>query len=33
MGQIARKIKFWGQLEVKLTKFAVKNYSTKGAKL
>jgi hypothetical protein len=32
-GQIARKLKFWGQLRVKLIKFKIKDQSAKGAKL
>jgi hypothetical protein len=32
-GQIARKLKFWGQLGVKLTKFTAKDQSAKGAKI
>ena len=32
-GQIARKLKFWGQLEVKLTKSKAKDQTARGAKL
>jgi hypothetical protein len=32
-GQIARKLKFWGQLEAKLKKFAAKDQSAKAPKL
>jgi hypothetical protein len=32
-GQIARKLKFWGQLEAKLKKFAARDQSAKGAKI
>ena len=32
-GQIARKLKFWGQLGVKLTKFTAKDHSTTGGQL
>jgi hypothetical protein len=33
MGKIARKLKFWGQLKVKLTKLAAKDHSATGGKL
>jgi len=32
-GQIARKLKFWGQLEAKLKKFAAKDQSAMAPKL
>jgi hypothetical protein len=32
-GQIARKLKFWGQLGVKMTKFTAKDQSAKDAKI
>jgi len=32
-GQIARKLKFWGQLGAKLKKFAAKDQYAKGAKI
>jgi hypothetical protein len=32
-GQIARKLKFWGQLAAKLKKFAANNQSAKGTKI
>jgi hypothetical protein len=32
-GQIARKLKSWGQLGAKLKKFAAKDQSPKGAKI
>jgi hypothetical protein len=33
MGKIARKLKFWGQLGVKLIKFTANDQSAKDAKL
>jgi len=32
-GQTARKLKFWGQLGVKLKKLIAKDISVKGAKI
>jgi hypothetical protein len=32
-GQIAIKLKFWGQLEAKLKKLAARGQSAKGAKM
>jgi hypothetical protein len=32
-GQIVRKLKFWGQLGVKLKKMTAKDVSVKGAKI
>jgi hypothetical protein len=32
-GQIARKLKFWGQLGAKLKKFTDKDQSAKGTKI